>query len=713
MYDHDRLKKILDKAILLQKEGNLKEAEAIYKEVLINNDNNYCAHMNLAVIYGHRRDWMKIIQHVKNALNIQPKSLQAFSMLSYAFNELGEMEESIRNTLFALNLFPENENLYILLSKSYSLSKKFHIANSYLEDILKSNPKNHRILNLIAENYYDMYSYQKSIEYYKKIVKIGTNNPAIYNRLGMAYHKNNEFDNALICFNNAIRIHSNYFDAIVNLANIYSLNSNQKKAISLYKKALKIKPDSIETYLNLANLYRAGNNFSLAIQNYKLALNLSANNEYAKLGIMYCSQQICDWSSRSLFYKWLSKIGYSNQRLNPFTLSYFEFPPHRYLQIAKEYINKFTSKQSELSIKKKSRIRIGYFTTNLYEHPVLVLIIRLFELHDLSQFDVFLYSLNSSVNDIYSTRARIAIKNFRDLSVVSDESAKEIILNDNLDIAIDLSGFTKSSRFALFAGRISPIQVSYLGYPATTGSSSIDYIIADKTLIKPDEHRLYSEKILYMEPSYQINDDLLRPSSKIFTRKEEGIPEDSFVFCSFNSHIKISYEVFNVWTDILKNVENSILWLYCNNNTARKNLLDFFEFKLINTSRLVFADKISLRDHMSRLSCADLFLDTFTYSAGATAYLTLRSGLPLLTLAGNTYVSRMSASLLNALSMNYLISNSIYEYKEKAIQLSLNNEILKAKNDLQYNLQHNTLFDSVLMTKNIENIYKSIYNDNL
>jgi predicted O-linked N-acetylglucosamine transferase (SPINDLY family) len=279
-----------------------------------------------------------------------------------------------------------------------------------------------------------------------------------------------------------------------------------------------------------------------------------------------------------------------------------------------------------------------------------------------------------------------------------------------VDIAIDLKGFTQFSRTNIFALRSAPIQVNYLGYPGTMGAEFIDYLIADMTLIPERHQRYYTEKIVYLPHTYLVNDSKRHISDKTFTRLEVGLPQEGFVFCCFNKNNKIVPDVFNCWMRVLKQVDGSVLWLFAENAKAASNLRKEAEFRGINPERLIFAKRIPLPDHLARHRLADLFLDTLPYNAHTTASDALWAGLPVLTRIGETFAGRVAASLLNAIGLTELITSTPQAYEALAIELATNPEKLAAiKHKLANNRLTTPLFDTQTFARHIEAAYTMMY----
>jgi predicted O-linked N-acetylglucosamine transferase (SPINDLY family) len=303
------------------------------------------------------------------------------------------------------------------------------------------------------------------------------------------------------------------------------------------------------------------------------------------------------------------------------------------------------------------------------------------------------------------SRLSQAFNQFFDVYEKSDKEIALLARKLEIDIAVDLGGHTQDSRTGIFSYRAAPIQLGYIGYLGTMGAEYFDYLITDETIIPAELQKFYSEKIVCL-PSYQVNDRKRAISDRQFTRQELGLPENGFVFCCFNNNYKILPTTFDLWMRILKRVEDSILFLYADNEWSKANLISEARVKGIDGARLVFGERISTQDYLARYRVCDLFLDTFPYNAGTTASDALWTGLPVLTLMGQSFASRVAASLLNAIGLPELITNTQEEYEALAIELATNpQKLVEIKLKLANNRLTTPLFDTPLFTKNLEAAY--------
>ena len=358
----------------------------------------------------------------------------------------------------------------------------------------------------------------------------------------------------------------------------------------------------------------------------------------------------------------------------------------------------------------KKKITIGYISANFRYHPMAHLLASLFKLHNRDDFNINCYSLGPDDKSIYRKRFMDDSDIFRDLRTLDHGDAAQQIYDDRVDILVDLMGYTQGNRMEIPALRPAPVQVRYMGLAGTTGGDFFDYIITDRIVTPKEQSVNYSEKFIHMPYTYQINDQNKKISDKPVSREMFGLPEDSFVFCSFNQSYKIDPLIFSSWMKILKKTGNSVLWLMPRNSTARQNLLSAAKRQGVDGQRLVFAERLPIEDHIARLRLADLALDTRTIGGAATTSDALWGGLPVITLLGKNFASRMSASILSAIGLEELVTNTIQEYTELAVNLANDSMGLDAlRNRLKGNIGSMPLFDTSAFTVNLERAFKEIW----
>ena len=359
---------------------------------------------------------------------------------------------------------------------------------------------------------------------------------------------------------------------------------------------------------------------------------------------------------------------------------------------------------------KPGRIRIGYFSSDFKEHPVAYLIAKVLEQHNRDQFEVFGYSLHGSSSCEMRQRLEKSFDSFTDVQSISDRDIALQARQDEIDIAVDLNGYTKYTRTGIFAYRAAPIQINYLGYPGTLGADFMDYIVADRFLIPGEKQKHFNEKPLYLPDTYMPTDDCREISQKPMNRSDMELPDDAFVFCCFNNNYKISPNEFDIWMRLLTKVENSVLWLRQSNQSSNINMKNEAQKRKVDPSRLVFADKISMDEHLARQRFADLFVDTFAFNAHTTAAEALWAGLPVVTKAGLGFAARVAGSLLNAVGLPELVTETEQDYEVLILELATNpTKLAEIKKKLATNRLTQPLFNTELYTKHLENGYKQAY----
>jgi len=481
-----------------------------------------------------------------------------------------------------------------------------------------------------------------------------------------------------------------------------------------YNQAIKFKPNFAEAFNNLANLLKELRRLDESIINYKESLKIKPELINAEAEILFLEASIGDHSNYKDLDKKSSRLGISTKSVEPFPgLSWVDNP----LQQLKRSINyseeKFKRTPMNISIKPKvppKRIKIAYISGDFYNFPTMHLLAGVLETHNRDRFEVYAFSYTLRQNDEMRKRIKLGVDHFIDVNDLSSIEIAKLIKSKNIDISIDLNGYTKESRSEIFQYRVSPIQINYLGYPGTMGASFMDYIIADPVTIPDENKNFYSEKIIYMPHTYQANDNKRKIAKTNLKRVDFNLPDKGFVFCCFNQIYKISPKEFAIWMDLLKNVDNSVLWLIKSNKWVEHNFGKEAKRLGIDPSRIIFAEKLSQSEHLERQKHADLFIDTFNYNAHTTASDALWCGLPIVTKQGKQFSARVASSLLTACGLPELITKNEIEYKELIYELATNPKKLKTISlKLRENKKNKPLFNTKQYTNDFENGLQKAY----
>ena len=507
------------------------------------------------------------------------------------------------------------------------------------------------------------------------------------------------------------------------LGNAMMSSGRPADAITWYEKTLQLDPGLALAHLNLGSVYGLMRAHDRAIACYKAALRIQPDNAAARGNLLYEKQRICDWSEfeELCARQRLDSQRETEQEVLPFNLLSIPSTAAEQLQCARHYGTRqaraVARDRERLAFRHErrppgGRLRIGYLSADLREHPVASLVAEMFELHDRSRFETLAYSYGPNDNSPMRRRLERAFDRFANIAPLSHADAAARIHAEGVNILVDLTGYTTFGRPEIASLRPAPVQLSYM-FPGTLGADFYDYILTDRYVTPPGGEAYLSEKPVYMPGSYMAN-DRKRAVGATPSRGELGLPERSFVFCCFNHTYKILPGVFAAWVRLLRAVPDSVLWLLKSNPWAEQNLLREAQRHGVVAGRLVFAPLLPQAQHLGRLRAADLFLDTQPYNAHTTASDALWTGLPVLTCSGDTFASRVAGSLLTAVGLPELVTHSMEAYEERALHLARNPAELAALRDrLARNRDSTPLFDTPAFTRHLEAAYLQMWENHL
>jgi predicted O-linked N-acetylglucosamine transferase (SPINDLY family) len=564
-----------------------------------------------------------------------------------------------------------------------------------------------------AASLHELKRFDEAIAHYDKALSLKPDYAEAWSNKGVSLHELKRFDEAIAHYDKALSLKPDYVEGWANKGVSLKELKRYDEAIAHYDKALNLKPDYAEAWSNKGASLHELKRFDEAIAHYDKALSLNPDINWAWGDLLHTKMKICDWTGLTESLEKISKKVMANEKVAQ-AFSLFALSDNAFLHkkcsetyAQAEYPSNITLGPI-LKLSKKEKIRIAYFSPDFRNHPVSFLTSELFEIHDRSRFEVFAFSLKKApANDEMNIRLRKGFDKFIDVDNMSDPDIAQLARELEIDIAIDLAGPTQYSRAKIFSYRAAPVQVNWLGYPGTIGANFMDYIVADKTIIPAEFRDFYTEKVISLPDAYIVDDSKRIASSRIFTREEFGLPENAFVFCCFNNDYKFNPQVLDGWSRILLAAKNSVFWISENNERFRINITIEFEKRGIDSMRIIFAPRVELMaDHLARYALADLFLDTRPYNAHTTTVDSLKAGVPVLTLKGQSFPSRVAASLLNAIGLPELITNTEEDYEALAIELAINpKKFADIKLRLAKNRLTAPLFNTPLFAKNIETAY--------
>jgi protein O-GlcNAc transferase len=606
----------------------------------------------------------------------------------------------------------------------YYRSGESEKAGIICKEILKINPNHSDSLYLLGLMAFRIGRVDEAINLINEAVLKNPKNPQYYVDLGIAFQAQGEVNKAISCFQKAVQLKPDFSSAYNNLGIAFKKQGRIDEAINCYQKALKLNPDMAEFYFNLGIAFQGQNKTNEAISCYQKALKLKTDFAEACNNLVRQFQQTCAWQELEAMTVKLDGLTRKAMDIGkkPAESPYINITTHTdvsiHFAVAKSWSLDISRAMANLKMHfsfddrrtDKTRIIVGYLSNEFCNHATAHLMLSLFGLHNREEFEIFCYSYGKDDGSYYRKRIQRDCDKFVDISRLSDGDAARCINGDQVDIIVDLKGYTKGARLAICALRPAPVQVSYLGFPGTTGADFFDYIFTDKIVTPKDHAPYYSENFVYLPHCYQVNDHTQSISNKDWKKEDFGLPENSFVLCSFNRPYKIDPVMFDVWMRILQQVPESVLWLLFRNKIAEKNLIHEAEARGVKSERLIFTDKIPKDEHLARLRLADLALDTRIVNGHTTTSDTLWAGVPVITLQGSHFASRVSSSILSAIGVPELITHSLQEYEALAVRLAHHPLELQAiRQKITENRLVAPLFDTPRFVRNLEKAYKEMW----
>ncbi len=607
----------------------------------------------------------------------------------------------------------KNFESYFYLGLDAVKKKKFVEAVNYFEKSRKLNPESVESLINLAASYSEIGKNFEAEKCLMLALDKRPNNEDILINLAKVLQFQEKYQEVAECFYKLTTIYPLSKKTWQNFGNFLKIVGKYEQSIKCFKKIISIDSGDIEAYLSLINAYKSTRNYEEVISTYQLLKKINPNLPFLEGYLFHYKMMACDWSDYENHVNSI-KEGIKNSLpvAEPFGSQAFLLSEDELHKVAKIFCSKnhpLDNVSSQKNRQKNKKIKIAYLSGEWRYQATSILLVGVIEQHDKSIFEVI--ALDNGYDDGSELRRRLnnAFDKIIDISNKSDYEVAEIIKFNNIDILVNLNGYFGLGRQNVFAMRPAPVQVNFLGFPGTIGADYIDYIIADRITIPEQSKKYYSEKVIYLDRPYQCNDNKRDKPKDKFLRRDLDLPSDAFVYCCFNNNYKITPVIFDSWLEILSQVPNSIIWLIEDNKIASQNLVNYAKRKNFDDSRLIFAPRFQMAEHLSRHRCADLFLDTTPYNAHTTASDALWAGLPILTLRGTTFPGRVCESLLNSLGLQELVVDSYDEYVEKAIYIANNKDYLeKIKNKLNNQLATSKLFDTKGYVLEYESLLKKI-----
>ena len=735
------------------RKGNLEDAEAGCLAILNINPSNADAHHILGLISMQKGDNINALRQITKAIEISPEIALFYNSLGNLYLKNGDTNNAFLSLQKAIKLEPgmaeAHYSLGVILQhaghqeaaiKAYKLALKskpdypeancnlgaiFH-ASGNLDDAiacyrlsLSVDPCNYHIQYNLAHAYLAQQQHAPAERYFRKALVTNPESHEAHFSLGIALNAQGKQSEALECFRQTVRLKAEHADAHNNIGTILIAQGDYEQATNVLKKALFYTPDNAKIHFNLGTSLKESGHYTQAIKSFKHTLRLDESILKAYAEMYRCNQIICNWHDDACTTEKLidlTKTCLGNRTgspVYPFDSLSLPFTPETLKDIAASHAEVIRQNaRNSLHFNKKihqktgSRLRVGYVSQKFNNHAGAHLIASLFGLHNQVDFEIFAYSIGQNDRSVYRQRIMQGCEHFIDIHHCNFTEAAQRISDDGINILVDLGVYNSFSWTEIFALRPAPIQVSYLGFPGTSGAEFYDYILTDRTVTPPDQQQWYSESFVYLPTCYQVNDHLLRVPDQIPERSQCGLPDNAFVFCCFNNSYKIEPIIFDAWMRILFRAPEAVLWLLHHSPETTSNLRREAEARGISGERLIFAEKLPKDLHLARHKLAGLFLDTLIYNAHTTASDALRVGVPVITAPGVTFASRVASSLLKAVNLPEMITTTLDEYEELAVKVATDNVFMtEIREKLMNNLTFSPLFDTPLFARHLEKAY--------
>jgi predicted O-linked N-acetylglucosamine transferase (SPINDLY family) len=739
----------IKKALELHKQGQVNEAERLYRSVLLSSPCDFDALHLLGVLKLQNGDPAEAVRLIGAAIEIDQRSVPAHLHQGLALAALNRHEEALDAFNEALAISPRNAA--VLTSRGDALcdlGRPAEALESY-DRAIGSDPRTVAALLNRGNLLRALGRPSEALASYEKAVAVDPRNAIALNNHGTALHDMDRVAEALTCYDRALALMPDYIEALFNRGNALLALRRPGDAVKAYARVLLLDSKHVAAYNNRGNAFARLRRHEEALNSYDQALAIDPQhldaliNRAAALGkverydeaidaylqlrtsqpevatvlndLLGYYTTICRWTDiAELAAEAIAGVAAGTVPIDPALLLRLDCTPEQHLAGAKNWLRLKGIKAVTRDWRKETfptdKIRIAYLSADFHQHVTAYVLAELFELHDRSRFETI--GISFGPDDASPVRARLvkSFDRFFDVQSRSDADAAALIRDNKVHIAVDLKGYTTDSRIGILAQRAAPVQASYMGFPASTGADFIDYIIADRIVLPLDQQPFYTEKIVHLPDSYYVADSKRPIAALPPTRGACGLPEDGFVFCCFNNSWKITARVFDVWMRLLKSVDGSVVWLLKSNAAAAANLLSAAQQRGVDPDRLVFAPQCDLPAHLARIALADLCLDTLPYNAHTTAMDALWLGVPIVTTMGEVFSARVAASQLHALGLPELITRNLEEYEALALTLATNRSQLETiRQKLAHHRSHYPLFNTGRFCRHLEAAYAAMY----
>jgi len=691
--------------------GEFAAAESLYTEALRAEPGNFPAQYLAGSLALQMGQPAVAADRLRRALAIEPSNAPAHNDLGVALSQLDRHAEALASFELALSFAPQQAEFHVNRGNMLvALGRRAEAVACY-DQVVALRPGDARAYFRRGEALFDLGLFDAARCDHAAAIALRPEFADAHNAHGNALFALERHVEALASFDAALALRADFADAHNNRGNALHELGRLAEALASVETAVRLHPDYPGLHFNRGQLLAELQRHAEAVASYETTIAMRPDFPGVYGNRLLAKAQICDWRARAEELADLeARVAEGQAAASPFAMLALSASAELQRQAAARHTADGFGAIRSLAPRppRCDKIRVGYFSCDFDDHPVAALTAELFETHDRSQFEITAFSFGLPSQSPMRQRLERAFDRFLDVRGRSAQEIAALARSLNLEIAVDLAGYTKHGRPAIFAMRAAPIQIGYLGYLGTMAAPFMDYLIADATLVPAASRVFFTEALAYL-PSYQPNDRRRRAAEPAPSRRELGLPEDAFVFACCNAPYKISPASFAGWMRILQRVPGSVLYLVAGTAAAEDNLRHEASAQGIDAERLRFGPRLALPEYLARYAVMDLFLDTLPYNGGATVSDALWAGLPVLTCAGETFASRIAASLLVAAELPELVTATPSEYEDLAVALALQPARLASlRARLVGGRETSRLFDTPRHTRSLESAYREM-----
>lgn len=707
---------LINEALAHQHAGELDAAQTLFEQALKLDAKNAAALYSLGAIESSRGRYEQALPHMQKAVKASPNFAQAHLALSVILYHLNRIPEATQAVNKSLKLDPRltgaqahletlrlsqngtnpmsssNPEAAALNSQAIGLqgTGQHAQAEALLQQALAIDSNNFMTLYSLGVSCSHLGKTKEALGYFDRATQAAPHLPLGFFAKAKTLHDLGLAEDAIVAYDQAIDVDPHYMEAYTNKAALLQGINRHHDALLTLTAATEIEPNHVRALEGQGQLLGQYKQYTLATRAFAHALQVAPDYAYGEGHLMGARMSNCDWTDfEGAKARIIAGIHAGKLTCGPLTIMSITDDAATIRKCAELYAaDKYKASSTPLWTGEKyqhRKKRVAFMSADFRIHPVGYLLIGLIEQFDKSKFELTGFFTGVGDDSDLWRRYRCAFDHYIDCNTMPSIEVAKLMRAMEIDVVVELSGHTEGTRLDILAYRPAPTQVTYLGFPGTLGLPYIDYLISDPRIIPPEFEKHYQEKILTLPHCYLPRDDTVVPSPDTPKRSDFGLPDEGIVFCSFNHDYKINPPLFKVWMDLLKEVPGSVLWLMKLNEGAHKNLAQSARDHGIDPERIIFASRLPrVEDHLARYRLADVFIDTYPYNGHTTAGDALRSGLPVVTLCGGSFSSRVAASLLHDIGMSELTCTSFEEYHDKALRLATHaDEREAAKRKLQ------------------------------